>query len=87
MVGAPPETVRLGKVTYAVLLSKNRRESLQHRASPHEKREQKFVQIMFVRDVVCSRERWAANAAARKDFLTSLVEREIQVTARKGGQW
>ena len=35
----------------------------------------------MVRDVACRREHWLANAAAGKDFLTSLIEWEIKIAA------
>ena len=35
----------------------------------------------MVRDVACRREQWLANAAAGKDFLTSLIEWEIKIAA------
>ena len=39
---------------------------------------------MELRDVVCLREQWLANASAGKDFLTSLMEREIKIAAYGG---
>ena len=36
---------------------------------------------IMVRDVVCRREQWLANASADRDFLTSLIECEIKIAA------
>ena len=95
MVGACPDEIRLGKIIYAVLLTKTEGKafSIVHLTAKGPRAEAwKFPHTEYagssgarlgnmVRDVVCPREHWLADVNAGKDFLTSLIEWEIKVAA------
>ena len=92
MVEAAPEAIRVGKIVYAVLLTKNEEKafSIVHLTSRGagaavwrllhaEYAGSSGARLgTIVRDVVCPREQWLANASADKDFLT---EWEIKIAA------
>ena len=90
MVGAAPEDIRVGKIVYAVLLTKRKACNIVHLTSRRAGAEESILlhakyagssgarPETRVRDVVCPRQHWLANASAGKDFLTSLIEWETK---------
>ena len=95
MVGASPEAIRLGKIIYAVLLTKTEGKafSIVHLTPRGAGAEAwRLLRVEYagttgarlgnmVREVVCPRDQWMADVSAGKDFLTSLIEWEIKVAA------
>ena len=76
MVGTSLEAIRLGKIIYAVLLTKTEGKAFQH-CSSHTQGGARLGNM--VRKVVCPRDQWLADVSEVKDFLTSLIEWEIKV--------
>ena len=95
MVGASPEAIRLGKIIYAVLLTKTEGKAFSTvhltargagaeawRLPRPEHAGSSGARLGdMVREVVCPRDQWLADVNAGKDFLTSLIEWEIKVAA------
>ena len=95
MVGASPDALQLGKIIYAVLLTKTEGKAFSivyltgkgagaeaWRLLHTENAGSSGARLgNMVREVVCPREHWSADVNAGKDFLTSLIEWEIKVAA------
>ena len=89
------DAIRLGKIIYAVLLTKTEGKvfSIVH-LTPRGAGDEAWRLLRaehagssgvrlgnMVREVVCPRDQWMADVSAGKDFLTSLIEWEIKVAA------
>ena len=87
MVGASPEAIRLGKIIYAVRLTKTEGKAFSIeawrllRAKYAESSGARLGNM--VREVVCPRDQWMADVSAGMHFLTSLIEWEIKVAVMK----
>ena len=95
MVGASLDAVRLGKIIYAVLLTKTEGKafSIVHLTKRGAGAEAwRLLHAVYagssgarlgnvVRDAACPRERWLADLNAGKDFLASMIRWEIKVAA------